>query len=644
MEFPQLFEELERETMKTEIIFSNNSKINFVQDPSTALGIKRVAGWVAKDYSLVFDEKPAITENLEAERGIVQVIYGVAGKSPLLDAVISANAIDVSEIMGKREVYGFFPIQSGKLMDGSVTDMLVIAGSDKVGTIYGLLHLSEVLGVSPFVNWANLFPEKLSMKKLTEEDTFISHEPSVKYRGFFINDEWPAFGTWCNKHFDGFTARMYETVYELLLRLKGNYLSPAMWSSRFSDDGPGMESALLADELGIVIGLSHSEACLRSGEEYRYLRGEGSIYGDAWNFRTNREGIINFWRDGLKRGGDLSNIIVLGMRGERDTIILEEGSTLTDNADLLRDVLRTQNQLIREEVNPDLKKVPRMLALYKEVEPFFYGNEDEPGIMDDPELDDVLLLMCEDNHGYLRSLPDKKMREHSGGYGMYYHFDYHGDPVSYEWINSTYLPEVWEQMTTAYEYGVRELWVVNVGDLGLQEQPLSYFLDMAYDYDRWGSSNINSAAEYMQSWVERQFGGILNQDGLDKLADTYNRYTRLMHMRRPEHLDDKIYHPVNYHEAARVLEETEKIYKSCSELMRDCREEAKDAFYFLAGYNILGGMNLVQLWIYRSFNHYLAEVGTIAANDYKDKIIECLERDRAITTRLHTSAEGKWDG
>ena len=201
---------------------------------------------------------------------------------------------------GKNEV--FVPGHRRSL--GRIEKALVIAGSDKRGTIYGLFHLSEMLGVSP----CQLVGGQAATKEeflLADGYKYLSKEPSIRYRGFFINDEWPAFANWCLKHFGGFNAKAYEHVFELLLRLKGNYFWPAMWSARFYDDGPGLANAELADELGVIMGTSHHEPCLRQGEEYRYLRGKDSIYGDAWNFRTNKEGITRFWEDGLKRAASL---------------------------------------------------------------------------------------------------------------------------------------------------------------------------------------------------------------------------------------------------------------------------------------------------------------------------------------------------
>ena len=604
----------------------------FVHDEDCLSGIVKIAAKVRKDIELVFGKCPEDYAGKENAPEGIKVVYGIAGASPYLDALLGEYGADLSGVMGKREVYGFFPVSD---------DLLLIAGSDKRGTIYGLFRLSELLGVSPFVNWSDLKPAELDSYNIETGDRYVSHEPSVEFRGFFINDEWPAFGNWCSKHFGGFTAEMYENVFELLLRLKGNYLWPAMWSSCFSNDGPGLKSAELADELGVVMGLSHHEPCLRHGEEYRQLRGPESIYGDAWSFITNREGITRFWRDGLKRSGGFENVITVGMRGECDSTILGADATLKDNIDLLRDVLRTQRQLIAEEVGDDAA-VPLMIALYKEVEAYYYGDENTPGLRTGcDELEDVILMLCDDNHGYLRTLPDEEMRKHPGGFGMYYHFDYHGGPVSYEWINSTYLPVVQQQMCTAYEYGIRRLWIVNVGDLGLQELPLSYFLDLAYDYDRWSGV---PADEYLGKWLGRQFGEAFNAEKIRALTDICMKAQRIIHNRRPEHLKDKIYHLQKDFEAYRLLKTCTELEKSYLSFEKDCPEKLASALFELLGYNTLGGLNLIKMWIYTAYNHYLAKIGAVAANDYSEKITKALDRDEELRVRLHSEAGGKWDG
>lgn len=612
-------------------------------------GVIRVTEKVAHDVELVSGKKPQILvekeipETLESSGEDWTIIAATKGKSSFLKKLEEAGSAELKELEQKRECYAWiFP----EIKNRTKSNLLVIAGSDKRGTIYGIFHLSEMLGVSPFVDWCGLMPPKQEKIELREDMACISKEPSVRYRGFFINDEWPAFGNWCNHNFGGFNAKAYDHVFELLLRLKGNYLWPAMWSARFADDGPGLLNAELADEYGIIMGMSHHEPCLRQGEEYKYLRGKNSVYGDAWNFRTNREGITKFWEDGLKRSGKFENVITVGMRGEADTAIMGKNATLEDNIQLLRDVLKTQKKLIQEHVNPDLTRVPRMIALYKEVEEFFYGDEKTKGLMGAEELEDVILMLCDDNYGNLRTLPTEEMRKHAGGYGMYYHLDYHGWPVSYEWINSSYLPKIWEQMSMAYDFGVRELWMVNVGDIATQEFPLSFFLDMAYDFDRWGSRALNCTQEYTRKWVRQQFGSV-EEETQDTIADILEQYTKIIHRRRPEALNPETYHPVQEKESSRIFEEAEQLLKKLQdvyETIEKTNPQNLSAFIALVYYPAFGTMNLVKMQILAGWNHYYANLGAVCANDYVDEVERCMEQDRKAVEMYHQMDQGRWYG
>lgn len=612
-------------------------------------GVIRVTEKVAHDVELVSGKKPQILvekeipETLESSGEDWTIIAATKGKSSFLKKLEEAGSAELKELEQKRECYAWiFP----EIKNRTKSNLLVIAGSDKRGTIYGLFHLSEMLGVSPFVDWCGLMPPKQEKIELREDMACISKEPSVRYRGFFINDEWPAFGNWCNHNFGGFNAKAYDHVFELLLRLKGNYLWPAMWSARFADDGPGLLNAELADEYGIIMGMSHHEPCLRQGEEYKYLRGKNSVYGDAWNFRRNREGITKFWEDGLKRSGKFENVITVGMRGEADTAIMGKNATLEDNIQLLRDVLKTQKKLIQEHVNPDLTRVPRMIALYKEVEEFFYGDEKTKGLMGAEELEDVILMLCDDNYGNLRTLPTEEMRKHAGGYGMYYHLDYHGWPVSYEWINSSYLPKIWEQMSMAYDFGVRELWMVNVGDIATQEFPLSFFLDMAYDFDRWGSRALNCTQEYTRKWVRQQFGSV-EEETQDTIADILEQYTKIIHRRRPEALNPETYHPVQEKESSRIFEEAEQLLKKLQdvyETIEKTNPQNLSAFIALVYYPAFGTMNLVKMQILAGWNHYYANLGAVCANDYVDEVERCMEQDRKAVEMYHQMDQGRWYG
>ncbi|MBO5031039.1 MAG: glycosyl hydrolase 115 family protein [Lachnospiraceae bacterium] len=609
-------------------------------------GVRRVAKKVLEDLKLVTDRSYELTEGIPcAEEPCDCIIAGTVGKSLVIDMLAQEKRLDLSKVSGRREVYRFGIIKKD---DNEKHNTLVIAGSDKRGTIYGLFHLSELLGVSPWVYFADVMPAKQDTVILTEKVNMVSKEPSVKYRGFFINDEWPSFGSWTFKHFGGFTAEMYDKVFELLLRLKGNYLWPAMWTSSFSLDGPGMANALLADEYGIVMSNSHHEPCLRHSEEWDLVKGADSIYGTAWNFDRNKEGLTRYWRDGLKRNGSLENIITMGMRGERDSEILGHTATLKENIEYLKEVITAQNQLIRECINENLDEVPRMLALYKEVEAYFYGDDNTPGLKDWQELDGVTFMLCEDNFGNMRTLPDKENRDRKGGWGMYYHFDYHGDPVSYEWVNSTHLSKVWEQMTQAYDFGVRDIWIVNVGDLEPQELPLSYFLDMAYDFDKWGTTAPNQTEAYTKKWLAMQFGSKLTDRELGKALQIVEGYTRLNSIRKPEALSPDTYHPVYYGEADWALSKAEEITALAEELKISV-ESTQDkmtyaSFYELIYYPAAASMNQLRLMLYAGRNKLYAAQGRVLANQYADRMRACIQKDEELQAEYHRIAEGKWDG
>lgn len=646
--------------MKT--IITNNTRISVAD--SAYPGVKRIAGYVNDDIAKVFrrseskntaaatseseskntaaaasedeSQKPAAiaseTESAVASRTESTVASNVYVYTLNKDEV--PDIIDTTAIAGKREVYLWIIIN----------EELYIVGSDKRGTIYGMFHLSEVMGVSPFVNWGDVMPAAKNEVIIDESMLLVSKEPSVRYRGFFINDEWPAFGTWCNERFGGFNAKCYERVFELLLRLKGNYMWPAMWAARFNMDGPDLDNAILADEMGVVMGMSHHEPCNRSGEEYKYVRGPKSIYGDDWNFVRNREGITKFWEDGLKRCAPYETVITVGMRGEADSTILGHEATLADNIEYLRDVLKTQEKLIKECVNKDIMSVPRMLALYKEVEPFFYGDETTPGLMDSPELEGVTLMLCDDNFGNLRTLPTEHMREHNGGYGMYYHFDYHGAPISYEWVNSSYLPKVHQNMCTAYENGIRDLWIVNVGDIFTTEFPLAFFLDLAYDYDKWGITNKHAGSEYTKLFIDRVFP-TFSQVEREATFELLEGYTRIASNRRPETLNaDRILE--NYPE-----DDLDELYRECIKLRQNCemmyqgmRPLNKFSFFEFVYYPLMGNVNTHMMQLLAAQNKFLSSIGAVKANELNSSIMDMLAFDKELVDMVHTEHDGFWTG
>ncbi|MBP3741969.1 MAG: glycosyl hydrolase 115 family protein [Treponema sp.] len=612
-------------------MFKLDGNIKFVCAEDEFSGVKKIADKVCLDVERVTGKKPVITAagTADGQPAEPAVLFASLEKSSLAEKLAAEGGLsaEVSKITGKRECY-VFAVRS---------DKIIIIGSDKRGTIYGLFHLSELMGVSPLVDWAGVLPAHRDTVEL-EEGLLVSREPSVRFRGFFINDEWPAYGNFTGHNFGGFNAKMYEHVFELLLRLKGNYLWPAMWSAQFSLDGPGLANAELADEMGVIMGASHHEPCCRNGEEYRHVRGPGSIYGDAWNFRSNEKGITKFWEDGLKRNGKFENVITVGMRGEADTAIMQN-ATLADNINLLRDVLKTQNRLIRENVNQDLDKVPRMLALYKEVEPYFYGDKHTKGLMDDPELEGVTLMLCDDNHGNLRTVPTEHMRSHKGGYGMYYHFDYHGWPYSYEWLNTNYLPKAREQMSAAYEFGIRDLWIVNVGDILTNEFPLSYFLNLAYDYEKYNSDT----KAYSDAWFATQFP-YFSAEEQQEISDIVYESNKLANMRRTECLRPDTFHPVNFGESDLILSRAKALIERTKALRTKVPAEQDAGFFSQVYLPVVGTMNVLLMQLYSGKNHWFAKHNAMVANVYADKVRECVRFDKELVDETDKIGGGRFFG
>lgn len=625
-------------------LFNEGSCADIVIEESAFSGVVKIAKKVANDIKLVTGVEPEVFSDANQVKNKYAIIAGTIGRSAAIDKAIAMGA-KAAQIKGKRECFSFEIIKGDSIGLTYIDKVLLIAGSDKRGTIYGLFHISELMEVSPWVTFADAIPAKKNQVVFTDTDNYVSKEPSVRFRGLFINDEWPAFGNWTFKHFGGFTAKMYDMIFETILRLKGNYLWPAMWTSSFTLDGPGEDNAILADEYGIVMNNSHHEPCLRHSEEWDKVRGEDSIYGNAWNYYTNRDGLLNYWRDGLLRSGKYENIITIGMRGERDSSMLGPDATLTQNIDLLKDIITQQRRLIGECVVNGGANAPQMIALYKEVEAYFYGNEGKhDGLRDWDGLDGVTFMLCEDNFGNMRTLPTADLRDRDGGWGMYYHFDYHGGPISYEWVNSSYLPKVWDQMTKAYEFGIRDIWVVNVGDFKFNEYPLSFFMDMAYDYEKWGVNNIDAPAQYLKKWAAKEFGKSFDEAQLDKLVDVMRSYTKLAHNRKCEAMRTDTYHPVMWNEGGRVLAEVERIAKELEELKSVVKIEDEPHFWELVYYPAMGTLN-VQKWnLVAGMNHYFAGVGAIYANTLAKVMDDCKKFDEALTAKMHSLAGGKWDG
>ncbi len=569
-------------------------------------GIKRIAGVFAGDYELVFGKRPDIVENTE------NTVKG--------DIVIDK---DESVLPGYQRF-------TAEEKDG----LLYITGNDILGTIYGIFAVSEIIGVSPMIYFGDNKPA--GKTELTADIHITSKLPSVKYRGFFINDEWPCYGTWVNKHFGGFNASSYEVIFEFLLRMKGNFLWPAMWSASFPLDGPGSLNEELATELGITVSYSHHEPCLRASEEWKKVRGDR--YGMHWNFDKNPEGLKNYWRDALIRSGKYDHLVTIGMRGEYDSIMLEN-ATLKDNIEALKRIILAQKELIKETG----VTLPQTLAVYKEVEQYFYGDENTPGLMGWEELDDVILMLCEDNQGHMRGLPTKKMRDHKGGYGMYFHLDYHGGPVSFEWVNATTLYQVWEEMTECYDSGIDKIWIVNVGDVKFNEIPLYYFLQLAYDFERWGSSNLDSPDQFASLFMKQCFPEETDEMRnrlCTLLTDAYYLNSR----KKPERVHAMSHSVFKFLENDKLTNFAEELEERALTINRELKENSKDAYYSMILYPLLASVNLYLMWLYTDKNNAYALQGKNEAAVFADKAMGRIKRDKDLSEEFARFNNGKWSG
>lgn len=602
-------------------------------------GIQLVAKSFAEDVALVSEsgQKPQIiTENPKSEG--TMLIAGSVGNNELIDSLAAQGKIDISDISGKRECYR---IQVVEQPTEQIERAIVVAGSDKRGTIYGIYHISELIGVSPWVYWGDAVPEKKSTITLSSADlTVTSKEPSVKYRGIFLNDEAPSLTGWVKEKFGNYNEDFYELVYQLILRCKGNYLWPAMWSNSFSEDGKQAPeaNAELADKYGIVMGTSHHEPMCRAGVEWqRSYKKYGS--SNAWDFMKNQQAITDFWKGGIERNKSYENVYTLGMRGESDSAL---GGSVEDNINLLKNVIMTQKNILKENA---LSDAPQVLTVYKEVEDYWYGTEETAGLKDWSELDDVTIMLCDDNFGNMRTLPTGEDIKRPGGWGMYYHFDYHGGPTSYEWVNTVELGKVWEQMTMAYEHGIDDIWIVNVGDLKPMEMNISYFLDLAYDYDAWGEKGESKIEQYRAQWVRQQFGRSMSEDTVQEITSLLKEYTWLNGSCKPEVLYNGTYSVTNYNEAENVLTRIQAMIEKAEKVKKEIPASLQAAYYQLVYYPVAASANVGEMQIYSGFNNQYYELGSTAANVYAKLVKKTIARDKELQDEYNNNMPGvgnKW--
>jgi hypothetical protein len=547
---------------------------------------------LVKDITAVSNITPQVLTTPPSSGAI---IIGSVG-TPTIDSYIAANKINGKELKGKNEKYIL------KIIDGN----LVIAGSDRRGTVYGIYELSEQLGVSPWYWWADVPIEHRDYAAVIDGE-YSDGEPAVHYRGIFLNDEAPCLTSWVKNHYgtNYGNHEFYADVFELILRLRGNFMWPAMWSWAFYADDA--QNSATADSMGIVMGTSHHEPMARNHQEWARNRAK---YG-SWNYVTNQEVIDKFFREGVARMNGTEDVVTIGMRGDGDEA-MEKGT----NVNLMEKIVANQRKIISQETGKSAKETPQVWALYKEVLDYYDAGMRVP--------DDVIMLLCDDNWGNVRRLPNEKERKHRGGWGMYYHVDYVGAPRNSKWLNCTPIQNMWEQMTLTYDYGVDKLWILNVGDLKPMEYPISLFLDLAWNPNDIPLKRLN---DHTTNYCKQQFG----EKYATEIARILNLHCKYAGRVTPEMLDSETYNFENG-EFKQVVDEFKALEYDALRVFADLDARYHDAYRELILFPIQAMSNLY-------------EMRYAQASGNAQLVSDCYERDRALCNAYNKNiAGGKWDG
>ncbi|RUN75937.1 hypothetical protein EJC47_13520 [Sphingomonas sp. TF3] len=598
-------------------------------DADADSAVRRVAASFADDLGRVSGSRAALIEGRIVDvRGPV-VIIGVIGQSPVIDQLVRAGRIEAADLRGEWEAFRQIVVDDP--MPG-VARALVIVGADRRGAVFGTYDLSARIGVSPW-HWFADVPVRRQREILIPAGS-RRDQPKVKYRGFFINDEDPCLSGWAIRTFGGVNAAMYAHVFELLLRMKGNYLWPAMWGKAFADDDPA--SMVLADAMGVVMGNSHHEPMLRAQAEWHRHQDQG-ITGGPWDYTKNGDHLRAFWRGGIERmtskggGKAYESVVTVGMRGDGDEAMAEGTAT-----GLLEQVVADQRRIIAEVTGKPASATPQVWALYKEVQDYYDHGMKVP--------DDVTLLFSDDNWGQLRRLPDPAAPPRSGGYGIYYHFDYVGGPRNYKWINTNQIEKVWQQMDLAYRHDVRTIWIANVGDIKPMEYPLAFFLAQAWNPE---AMTPEALAAYPRAWATATFGP--EQAGaIGEMITAYSQYTA---RRKPELIDQTSFPlggatpaGLDGGEFGAMVAEWDALEARMLAVRDRLQSDQRDAYYQLIEYPIAAMANLYRMYYGTAWNRLLGSKNDSRANHFADQVEAAFHRDGELVQRYHSINGGKWNG
>ena len=587
-----------------DLLINGNDKVEIYMDANDCRGVSYAANALVRDISKVSGSQATITSNRKAT-----ILVGTIGHSAAIDQLIKQKRINGNLLKGKRE----------KFIITLVDQQLVIAGSDRRGTIYGIYELSQQMGVSPWYDWADVPVEH-------HDSIFVNHgiytdgEPAVRYRGIFLNDEAPCLTSWVKNTYgtEYGDHRFYQRVFELILRLRGNMMWPAMWGWAFYADDA--ENEKTANEMGVVMSTSHHEPMARNHQEYaRNRKGWG-----PWNYQKNKENLQKFFREGIERMKGTEQIVTIGMRGDGDEAMSEEADTR-----LMTNIINDQRKIIANVTGKKASETPQVWALYKEVLDYYDKGMNVP--------DDVTLLLCDDNWGNVRRVPNAQERKHKGGWGLYYHVDYVGAPRNSKMLNVTPVQNPWEQLTLAYENGIDRLWILNVGDLKPMEYPISQFMDMAWNPHKYSANNIT---RHTRDWCAQQFG----ESQADEAARILNLVCKYNGRCTPEMLDKNTYNLENG-EWQEVVNQYLQLEADALRQYNSLPAAYHDAYRQIILFPIELMSNLHQMYFAQAQNHALYKQGNPKANVWADECERLFKRDSLICDYYnHKMAGGKWNG
>ena len=607
-------------------LISQSHPVTLLVADNDKKGVLIAASNLQKDFERVCGSKAALL-NAPSPDTKRYVIAGTL-ESSYIKQIVKAKKIDEKELKGKVEKYLMTVVDNP--LPG-VDEALVIAGSDMRGTIYGIYELSEQIGVSPWYDWMDV-PAVRHTNLAIQKGTYTAGEPAVRYRGLFLNDEAPCLTSWVKNTFGTNYGghEFYARVFELILRLRGNYLWPAMWMWTFYGDDP--LNSPTANDMGVIMGTSHHEPMARNHQEWARHRKE---YGE-WNYVTNQKVIDNFFREGVRRSKDNEDIITIGMRGDGDTAMgAKEGHddefVPDDNATikLLEKIMKNQRDIIAKETGRPAKERTQLWALYKEVQRYYDKGLKVP--------DDVIILLCDDNWGDIRRLPTAEERKHKGGFGMYYHVDYVGAPRNSKWLNVTPIQHIWDQLTLTYQYGVDKLWVLNVGDLKPMEYPITFFMDFAWNPNRYNAANL---MDHPKKFCAQQFG----ESQADEAARILNLYSQYAGRVTAEMLDASTYN-LETGEWKQVCDEFTRLEADALRQFVSLPADMHDAYRQLLLFPIQALGNVYEMYYAQAMNHKLYAEGNPEANVWADRVELCFKRDSLLCLGYNKDiAGGKWDG